>query len=237
MDDLLIMEEGSVGYRQRVVLAGLNLRIARGSFTAILGGNGAGKTTLLKTVAGILPLVAGRLVYPPQAGHAPLPGYVPQREALDPLFLLSAFEVALMGVCGRVTPALFIGRAEREWVRHCLAQTGASDFSRRRFSELSGGQKQRVLIARALAVRPDMLLLDEPTAGLDVASGQAIMELLQQIHREQQLTILLVTHELLAVRELVQDVIWLRDGQALHGPASALLTREKVSEVFKLDLF
>jgi ABC-type lipoprotein export system ATPase subunit len=106
----------------------------------------------------------------------------------------------------------------------------------RRFSELSGGQKQRVLIARALAAKPDFLLLDEPTAGIDPAASQAIMDLLRRIHEQQKLTLLMVNHDLAAVRRAVQQVLWLHDGRVLQGPADELLTRDKIEEILKLEL-
>jgi ABC-type Mn2+/Zn2+ transport system ATPase subunit len=159
---------------------------------------------------------------------------VPQRESLDAIFLLSSFEVVLMGVCGRVRPGRFIGKADREWAQHCLDQTGASDLSRKHFSELSGGQKQRVLIARALAAQPDFLLLDEPTSGIDVAIKQSIMELLRRIHEEQHQTILMASHDLPVVREYVPHVVWLRQGKIMEGPTRELLTREKMEAILEM---
>jgi ABC-type Mn2+/Zn2+ transport system ATPase subunit len=201
----------------------------------LLGANGSGKTTLLKTFLGILPPLQGSVVYHPIQGRDPLLGYVPQREALDTVFLFTAFEVALMGVCGRVGPGRFIGRHEREWVGHCLSEAGAADLTRQRFSALSGGQKQRVLIARALAGKPDFLLLDEPTTGLDGAAMEAIIGLLQHIHRERNLTMLMVSHDLPTVRRCVQEVIWLRDGKAIQGRVEELLTRENVERALGLE--
>src|SRR5207237_3092675 len=144
-------------------------------------------------------------------------GYMPQRESLDPIYPLSSFEVVLMGVCGRVKPGLRISGTEKNWAQQCLRETGADQLSRKLFSELSGGQKQRVLIARALATKPDFLLLDEPTAGIDVAARQAVMEVLRRIHEQQQLTILMASHDLPIVRSYAQRVIWLHQGNVLQG--------------------
>ena len=221
----------AVGYDRHAVLAGLDLQIARGTFTGLLGTNGSGKTTLLKTIAGILPPLAGSVTF-----HAPaVLGYVPQRDQLDSVFLFSAFEVALMGVCGRVGAGRGIDRTERERVQDCLRQTGADGFARERFAELSGGQKQRVLIARALAAQADFLLLDEPTAGIDAAATKAIMELLVQLHRERGLTILMVNHDLAAVRQTAQHIIWVRDGKLLQGPTAELLQRDQIEALLQLQ--
>ena len=222
----------AVGYDRHAVLSGVDLQIARGTFAGLLGSNGSGKTTLLKTIAGILPPVVGTVAFHPPA----VLGYVPQRDQLDSVFLFSAFEVALMGVCGRVKAGRPIGRAERECVQDCLRQTGADGFARERFAELSGGQKQRVLIARALAAQADFLLLDEPTAGIDAAATKAIMELLVQLHRERGLTILMVNHDLAVVRQTVQHIIWVRDGKLLQGPTAELLQRDQIEALLQLQL-
>jgi ABC-type Mn2+/Zn2+ transport system ATPase subunit len=237
IDDLLLtLDDVAVGYDRHIVLGKIQIRLRRGEFAGLLGANGSGKSTLIRTILGVLPPLEGRIQFNPINGREPVLGYVPQREALDAVFLLSSFEVVLMGACGRVKPGRFFGRAEREWARHCLAEAGAADLQGRRFSELSGGQKQRVLIARALAAKPDFLLLDEPTAGIDPAASQAIMDLLRRIHEQQKLTLLMVNHDLAAVRRAVQQVLWLHDGRVLQGPADELLTRDKIEEILKLEL-
>lgn len=233
-DNLLTLADVTVGYDRHPVLRQVNLHVARGRFTGLLGANGSGKSTLLRTILGILPPLAGRVQLGTVDGRPPVLGYVPQSEALDPVFLLSAYEVVLMGACGRVGPGRFFGRVEREWARHCLRETGVEALARWRFSQLSGGQKQRVLIARALATKPDFLLLDEPTAGVDAAATEAILELLRRIHEKQQLTMLMVNHDLASMRRCAQEVIWLRDGRVSQGPAAAMLSREVIDDMLQL---
>jgi ABC-type Mn2+/Zn2+ transport system ATPase subunit len=235
-DPVLSLEHVAVGYGRRVVLPDVNLSLARGSFTGLLGANGSGKSTLLKAVLGIIPSLGGRIVLNPVAGRPPVLGYMPQRESLDPIYPLSSLEVVLMGVCGRVKPGFRIGSGERECAHQCLSETGADQLSRKLFSELSGGQKQRVLMARALATRPDILLLDEPTAGIDAAATKAIMELLEKIHDAGRQTIVMVSHDLSTVREHAKGVIWLHDGRVLHGAVSELLTLDKIEELLDLEL-
>jgi manganese/zinc/iron transport system ATP- binding protein len=232
---LFVLDHVSVGYRQRAVLSEVQLQLPAGSFTALLGGNGSGKTTLLKTLAGILPPLAGRVVYPERDGRALILGYVPQRESLDALFLLSAFEVALMGTYGRIRAGRLVSAQEKAFTVKCLRLTGAEEFASQQFSRLSGGQKQRVLIARALAARPHLLLLDEPTAGIDAAAAQAIMEVLSALHREQGLNVLWVTHDLATVRRYADTVIWLKRGQVLQGPVTELMTPDKITELLELS--
>lgn len=228
--NLLELEGVTVGYGRQAVLSGLNLTLRRGAFTGLMGANGSGKSTLLRTILGIQPPLAGRVRFQGANGRPPILGYVPQREALDAAFLVSGIEVVLMGACGRVGAGRFYPRAEKAWARQCLRDVEAADLAHHRFSELSGGQKQRVLMARALATRPDLLILDEPTTGIDAGTTRAILELLRRLHGERGLTVLMVNHDLPAMRRYVNDVIWIHEGRLLRGPVSELLRREKVEE-------
>lgn len=232
---LLQLQNVRVGYGTRTVLAEVNLSFQRGTLTALLGANGSGKSTLLRTLLGIVPRLDGELVWGTEQGRRGIIGYVPQQETLDPIFPLSAFEVALQGACGRIRAGRPVPRAEREWTRACLAQSGAAELAQRAFAELSGGQKQRVLIARALATRPDLLVLDEPATGLDAGAAQALTDLLAQF-RAAGRTIVMVTHDLTAVRQHADSVVWLHDGRAEQGPVQTLLTREKIEQVLALAL-
>jgi len=121
------------------VLCGISLSIARRGFTAILGANGLGKSTLLKTVIGLLPPVSGCIDTPSLNGPLVF-GYVPQAVQFDSIYLLTGFEVAFMGVYGRVWPGRFVPSSERAFTRECLSAAGAAEFAHKRFSELSGGQ-------------------------------------------------------------------------------------------------
>lgn len=231
-EPLIVFDNVSIGYKGQAVLSGISLSIARASFTAILGANGSGKTTLLRTVLGLLPPVAGRIET--ASAEAPLLfGYVPQAVQFDPVYLLTAFEVALMGTYGRVPPGRFVPSSERIFTRECLRAAGAEEFAGECFSELSGGQKQRVLIARALATHPGILVLDEPTAGVDHATTHAVMEFISQIRKERMITVLLVTHDFAAVRRHADQVIWLHEGKVFQGTAHDLLTPERMTQIFE----
>jgi ABC-type Mn2+/Zn2+ transport system ATPase subunit len=231
-EPFITLDNLAIGYDRQPVLSGISLSIPRGSFTAILGANGSGKSTLLKTLLKLQPPIAGKIQIAAPAAF----GYVPQAIQFDPLFLLTGFEVALMGVYGRVGAGHFVPRNERAFVHKCLRVTDAEEFAHKKFSELSGGQKQRILIARALATKPDVLVLDEPTAGVDAAATHALLEFISQIHAERKLTILLVTHDLSLVRKHAQQAIWLHRGKILHGTVTELLTRERMTEIFEMEI-
>lgn len=234
-DILISFHRASVGYGRVSVLEDLDFVVTRGDFVGLLGANGSGKSTILRTILGILPPLSGRVEIHRIGDRPPVIGYVPQRESLDPIFRLSSYEVALMGVYGRTRPGRPIATGEKDWVRQCLEETGAGNLSDRLFASLSGGQKQRVLMARALATRPDFLVLDEPTAGIDASATQAIMGVLDNLHRQPHLTILMVSHELETVRRHAREVIWLHEGRVLQGDVATLLTREKIEEVLALN--
>jgi ABC-type Mn2+/Zn2+ transport system ATPase subunit len=237
MDEALItLDNLSIGYNGQPVLSGVSLSIARASLTAILGANGSGKSTLLKTLLGLLPPLTGCIDTSAPAGTPLVLGYVPQSIQFDPIYLLSGFEVALMGTYGRVRPGRFVPSIERAFTRECLAAVGAEEFARKRFAELSGGQKQRVLIARALTTRPDILMLDEPTAGVDPTATHAVLDFITQVIEEREITVLLVTHDFALVREHAQQVIWLHHGKVDHGSTQELLTPERMAEIFEIGV-
>jgi ABC-type Mn2+/Zn2+ transport system ATPase subunit len=234
--ELIRIRDLAIGYGGQAILSGISLTIRRASFAAILGANGSGKTTLLKTLLGLQPPLAGEIKVAPVDHRAAVFGYVPQAIQLDPLYPLTGFDVALMGTYGRVRPGRLVPPSERAFTRDCLRATGADGFEHQRFSQLSGGQKQRVLISRALATRPDILVLDEPTAGVDAAATRGLLEFISQIHVAQSLTVLLVTHDLPLVRQHAQQIIWLHDGKVLHGTVAELFTPGRLAEIFETGL-
>ena len=220
---LVELRDVSLGYERSPVLEHVSLAIERGEFLALLGPNGAGKTTLLRGILALIPVLAGRIDYGFDRRSSP-PGYVPQRDVLDPIFPLSVFEVVLMGAYARLSPLQPVGRARRRLAAECLDRVGLADLARRPFWMLSGGQKQRVLIARALAVQPEIMLLDEPTAGVDAEAEQAITDLLARLNREQDLTVVLVTHHVGRIRSAVRSAVWIDDGRVAKQPLDAIFT-------------
>ena len=235
-DPFITFDNLSIGYMGQSILSGISLSICRTSFTAILGANGSGKSTLLKTLLGLQPAISGYVRISTPDKTRPVFGYVPQAISLDPLYPLTGFDVVLMGAYGRVRPSSFVPREERSFVKECLHAAMAEEFAKKKFSELSGGQKQRVLIARALVTKPDILVLDEPTAGVDAQATHTLLEFISQIHQERQLTTLLVTHDLTLVRKHAQHVIWLHEGKVLYGTTAELLSPEHMREIFEMEI-
>jgi zinc/manganese transport system ATP-binding protein len=200
----------SVGYDSRPVLQNVDLDIHAGDLIAIAGPNGSGKTTLLRAILGFLPLLAGSLSRGCRLNEF---GYVPQSAVLDATFPVTAEEVVGMGAYGRLKPYQSIPAEEKERLKEVLRQVGLSDLANRDFFSLSGGQKQRILIARALLVRPKILILDEPLAGVDTESRAAISKLLLKINREERKAIFFSSHDLRMVRSVTQKVLRVDDGK------------------------
>ena len=221
----LVLRDVSIGYDGQPILEHVTFTIERGEFVALIGPNGAGKTTLLRGVLGLADVLAGEVRWGFDRRAHP-PGYVPQRESLDAIFPLTVAEVVLMGGYARLSPFRRVGRSERAHALACLAEVGRGELAGRPFWSLSGGQKQRVLIARALAVTPEVLVLDEPTAGVDPTAENAIMAVIARLHAAG-LTVVLVSHQLRRARASVDAVIWVEDGRAVKGPAEVVLGAEQ----------
>ena len=207
-DALISVQRADLGYPGNVVLREVSLEICPSEFVAVLGANGSGKTTLFRSLLGFLSPHAGQIERAPGLRV----GYVPQRETLDDLYPLTAQDVALMGTYRDLPFWRRTGARERARAGAALEVCKAGGFARTRYSALSGGQRQRVLIARALATEPQLLLLDEPTAGVDRETERAILEVLRELRRERGLAIWMVTHHAEAARGVVDRVVVARGG-------------------------
>ncbi|MDD5656679.1 MAG: ATP-binding cassette domain-containing protein, partial [Elusimicrobia bacterium] len=211
---------------------GVDLEVNRGDFWGILGFNGSGKTALLKTLLGLLPVRGGR-----RAMHGrPRFGYVPQKERLDTAYPLTARDVAALGACRSFDPLGWLPGRHDGLVRRSLQEAGVLELERRPYRELSGGQRQRVLIARALAAEPDLLMLDEPLAGVDIATQHELLRLLKRLKAEQDLTVLMVSHRVSAEKGLFTHIAWVEDGRVDSGTAGAMLSGGRVGQVFNSEL-
>lgn len=228
-----------VGVRIRgvQVLEDITLRIPDGDFVALIGQNGAGKTTLLRVILGQLRVRQGEV----RLFDVPLKefedwhrvGYIPQHAAnVNHRFPVSVREVAAQGRVAR--RGLFRRLAPADWdaIREALDTVGMAEQERRRIGNLSGGELQRVLIARALASQPDLLLLDEPTAGVDPGTQEHFYEFLRELNEEHGLTILLATHDLGAVMRIAKTVACINKHLVCHRPATEGLTAQELVEAY-----
>ncbi|MBN2566161.1 MAG: ABC transporter ATP-binding protein [Candidatus Eisenbacteria bacterium] len=210
------LHDVSFGYDGASVIEGANLLVKPGEFVTVVGPNGGGKTTLLKLILGLHHPDAGsvRVFGKRPEESRPRIGYVPQYSKADPIFPATVLDVVLMGRLGRTRTLGSYSRPDIDVSLKSLADVELSDLRDRPFSNLSGGQTQRALIARALASEPDLLLLDEPTANLDIAMENELYEIIQSLKRR--LTVLLASHDLAFVSGFTDTVACVNRRVAVH---------------------
>ena len=218
METALHIDNVSVYYGDEVALSNVYLDVAHGEMLGIIGPNGGDKSTLLKAILGLTPITTGSIqIYGQEPGkNKAAVGFVPQFATMDKRFPISAIEVVLTG---RTKPGLSLfmrySEEDKESAHAQLKRVGIEHLANRQISELSGGEFQRLLIARALAVNPKLLLLDEPTASVDASSRNQIYQLLREINAD--MTIVLVTHDLLAISSEVRKLACLNGKLVYHG--------------------
>jgi zinc transport system ATP-binding protein len=220
--ELIRVDKVSFSYDHVPVLEEVSLSIAEGDFLAVLGPNGSGKTTLVKIILGLYRPTEGKvfLMGKPveQFKNWEKIGYVPQKAThIDPFFPASVREVVAMAVPSRSAKTWLRKRPEDDAVRRALERVGMEGFQNRPIGNLSGGQQQRVVIARAIVNNPQLLFLDEPTAGVDAAAQELFYDLLRRLNQEQRMTIVLVTHDIGIVTKHVNRVACLSRRLVYHG--------------------
>ena len=227
----LEIENLSVNYDKAPGLWDLSLRLPSGILCGIAGPNGAGKSTLLKALMGLVKPISGKVSFFGKPFAKEKIAYVPQREGIDWDFPITAFDVVLMGRYPRF--GLF-GRprqADRDAATRALEQVGMVDFADRQISQLSGGQQQRLFIARALVQEPDIYLMDEPFAGIDLATEEVILNLLRR-EKARGKTVLIVFHDLHVARQTFDWLILLNRRLIAYGPIDEVLKKEHLLLAF-----
>lgn len=199
----------TVKFHEKVVLENVTFHVPVGEFLCLCGPNGAGKSTLLKAILGLIVPSTGKIrISGLDAEKARSKvGYVPQRKSFDRDFPASPIEVIVANLRG--TWPLRVSEEHRAIAIEMLRRTGAEKLADAKMSDLSGGETQRVFLARALATKPELLILDEPTAGVDVGGRAAIIDLMAEISASETITAVLVTHNLQAIARCAERVIYL----------------------------
>lgn len=240
--DVITFDRATIYYRDRLALEEITVGIRAGEFIGLIGPNGSGKTTFLKAILGLVFPVAGsvrvfdcacdRL----RCEHRARIGYLPQSDHLDPQFPLTVAEAVMMGRYSTIGLFRYPGRADRHIVNDALAAVDLLPLAKAAVGELSGGQQQRAMIARALAQRPEILLLDEPTTGIDAPTQHAIMELITKLHRDLRLTILFVTHDINLISGAADRLLLLKTRLFAAGPPGQVLRRETLAQVYGKEI-
>ena len=236
---LIQFDKVSLGYAATPVVAEATFAIDLGAFAGIVGPSGAGKTTILRALLGGVPrmtgmiTVDGRGVRPGHPAHGI--GYVPQLQTVDWSFPVTVDEVVLLGRTMRSGLWPWPRPADRIAARRVLDRLGIGHLAGRHIRDLSGGQQQRVFLARALISEPNILLLDEPTSGVDIKTRDDILHLLGELNRDG-VTILLTTHELNSVAAHLPEVLCVNRGLVAHGAPDDVFTTPILSRTYGADL-
>jgi manganese/iron transport system ATP-binding protein len=220
----------AAAYGGRIVLREVSFALDAGRRLAVIGPNGAGKSTLLKIAGGLLPAAAGALrIY----GHAPRDhlcvAYVPQQSSVDWRFPLCVSDVVLMGRVGRLGALRRPGREDHELVRQAIARVGLEPLAGRQIGELSGGEQQKMFIARAMAQEAEIVLLDEPLAGLDVPATAEVVSLLRRLERA---TLVVALHDLAIAAASFDLVLLLRQRMVRFGTPDEVFRPSFLEEAY-----
>ena len=245
-EEILSVQGVSVRLSGREVLRDVSFGIRPGEFTGLIGSNGAGKTTLLRVILGLQGVSAGRVLldgHPRRSGlrgarrgdparRTPLIGYVPQKFLLDPDMPLRARDLVGLGIDAQRFGIPLPSRARRARIDEMLQAVDAGRFADARVGRLSGGEQQRVLIAHALIARPQLLLLDEPLANLDLRAAQEVVTLLARIAAEQQIAVLISAHEMNPLLPVMDRIVYIAAGRAASGTTAEVVRADVLSELY-----
>ena len=233
----IVVDNLTVSYGPVPALLDVSFAVPAGQLIGIIGPNGSGKSTLIKAILGFLKPDFGSVhLFGEPVDHAKgRVAYVPQRGSVDWDFPVSVQEVVLMGRYGHVPWWKDLGQLDRQLADDALDMVRMSDYRKRQIGELSGGQQQRVFMARAMAQGADILLLDEPFAGVDAATEHAILDVLEQTKQAGK-TLLVVHHDLTTAAEYFDSLILLKQRLYAFGSPEAVLHRQLLSEVYEGSL-
>jgi len=223
----------------KTVLEDISFNVNPGQMVGIIGPNGAGKTTLLRAILGLVSISAGELTVLGQPvsrinDQRNRIGYMPQRLLFERHFPLSVGDAVATGLLTRFTVLKQIKGIEQK-VAEALTLVGMGKYRLTPFQELSGGQQQRILLARSLIRKPELLLLDEPNAGLDFPAQQQFTELLLQLHRQQNLTVVMVSHDLVSVAAIADSLVCIDQRMHLHGSPGEVLRSHELHDAYRCE--
>ena len=232
MTALVSFRDATLGYGHHAVLRGINLDILEHDFLGIVGPNGSGKTTILRTFLGSLKPLGGSVTIAPGLRF----GYVPQRDAVDTLFPLQVLDVVMMGRYDRIGLGRRPKATDRELARQALDRVGIAHLADRPLNALSGGQRQRTLIARALVGEPNVLVLDEPTNGMDLVATTQILGLVRDLHERIGITVVMVSHALNEVANYVERIALVHEGGYVVGTVDEVMTQQSLSAMYGIPV-
>jgi zinc/manganese transport system ATP-binding protein len=232
--ELLRLEGVGVTLGGRPILRDVSFTLRAGELAGLIGSNGAGKTTLFRAILGLTEASSGRVLLhgAARSRRRPAIGYVPQKFEIDPDMPLRARDLVALGIDANRYGVPLPSRRRRERVTAMLKAVEAEHYGEARVGELSGGEQQRILVAHALIQDPQLLLLDEPLAHLDLRAEQEVVELLRRLAHEQQIGVLVSAHDINPLLPAMDRVVYLAGGRAAVGPTSEIIRADVLSELF-----
>jgi zinc transport system ATP-binding protein len=240
-EEIITFKNVSAGYGAGDVVENISFSVEKGDYVGVIGPNGGGKSTVLKMIAGVHKPRLGEVrvmgIDPEKftQKERSLIGYVRQETFIDTSFPVKVKDVVLMGRYALIGPGRRPSDQDEQMAMDALKRTGMENFSGSHIGALSGGQKQRVFIARGIVNNPELLILDEPTTGVDAKNQHAFYELLLELKRNYHLTIIMATHDVSMVSDQVNKVTCVNHGVHMHGETEEVLKDEKTCEVCGLD--
>lgn len=224
-ESILQVADLSVTQGGREILQSISFDLPEGAFCGLVGSNGAGKTTLLRSILGLLPSrgslkIRGRI------------GYVPQKLNFEPDLPIRAKDFVGLGLDGHRFGFTFPSSKRTETINNALQSVEALEFANQRIGKLSGGQQQRIMIAHALIRKPNLLLLDEPLANLDIKASAEIIILLKQLCLDRKMAVLISTHDMTPLLPVIDKVLYLADGKAVCGRVEDVVRTEVLSALY-----
>lgn len=234
LDDVWVSLSG------HTVLEGITFSLDEKMFMGIIGPNGAGKTTLLRVILGLIEPERGTVIVmgmtPGELKHElHHVGYMPQQVLFDPDFPASVFDVVMMGRSCCIGPLRFASKSDRDAVMESIELVGLRGLEKRPIGELSGGQQKRAFLARALCLETRILLLDEPTAGLDIETQESFMGLLARLKSEMGLSVMFVSHDVNILARFADEIVCINRTMHLHGRPEDVLGSDRLKEAYRCE--
>jgi iron complex transport system ATP-binding protein len=238
---MLEVQNLTCGYAGKSLVENVNFRISNGETLVLLGPNGIGKTTLFKTMLGLIPKINGEVLMDgspldmkPDSTDMRRIAYVPQEH--ESAFAFTVVEIVLMGRTAKMQPFATPSSADKDAVRNTLRTLGLDYLQDCFYTEISGGERQMVLIARALVQEPDVLVMDEPAASLDLGNQAKLLRIVRDLSRDRDLSVLMTSHNPDHALAIADKVLLLRKGGFVHGTADEILNGELLSEAYGTEI-
>ena len=232
----------TVEYEHRTALKDVSFEVEQGEFIGVVGSNGSGKTTMLKTILGLVQPAKGEIRVFGKELHSHIKeirgriGYVPQKTTVNPKMPILVKEVVLMGRYGKIGMLHSPRRKDYDIVKDALKEVDMLKYKDEPFGHLSGGQQQRVYLARALAQEPELMILDEPTTGLDVSSQNALIDLIHDLKERKGLTVMFVTHDVNSIARVSSRVMYLKNRIIAFGPFDQVCREDVLRTVYEVPV-